>query len=78
METMLSSIRPHQAVGCAVGSDGAGSGSFQTGCELLLGLPLASTAGFNFLHPQNKDSNVYCWIPASLPPCPAPDSAGLE
>ena len=29
-----------------------------------------AASGFNFLHPQNKDNNVYCWIPAAPPPHP--------
>lgn len=27
-------------------------------------------SGFHFVHPQNKDNSIHCWIPASPPPHP--------
>ena len=70
MEVMSSSIGLDQAAEGVLESSGAGSGSHCIGCELVLGPPLASMSGFNFLHPQNKDNNIYCWIPASPTPRP--------
>lgn len=70
MEIVSSSIGLGQAAECALESSGAGFGSHRIGRELVLGPPLALVSGFNFLHPQNKDNNIYCWMPASPPPRP--------
>lgn len=67
---MSTAIGLDRAAECAPESSGAGFGSHRIGGELVLGLPLASKSGFHFLHPQNEENNIYCWIPASPPPQP--------
>lgn len=68
---MSTAIGLDRAAECALESSGAGFASHRIGGELVLGLPLASKSGFHFLHPQNEENNIYCWIPASPPPHPA-------
>lgn len=67
---MSSSIRLDQAAECDQAHWSWVWFPTHTGCELVLAPPPASLSGFNFLHPQKKDNNIYCWMPASPPPCP--------